>query len=170
MLTAGLHLEMEMRCRASRGIGGFTILEVLIALLVLAMGVLAAIAVMVNAERASSSAYLRQMANQYAYDMIDRMRANSAQVSAGSYDVASGTSPATFQSDCATAACSTATMATYDKYQWLSDVQNNLPGGTGSVYQPTNGGGSERIVQIWWTDGNAVSGGTQQSVTVRTIM
>ncbi|MFB9160035.1 type IV pilus modification protein PilV [Chromobacterium violaceum] len=163
-------MEAGMRRGQGRCAGGFTMLEVLIALLVLAMGVLAAIAVILNAERASGSAYLRQMANQYAYDMVDRMRANSAQVSAGNYDVASGTSPSTLQSDCATSACSAATMATYDKYQWLSDLQNNLPSGTGSVYQPANGGSTERVVQVWWTDGNAVSGGSLQSVTVRTIM
>lgn len=163
-------MGMNMRNGLRRPAAGFTMLEVLIALLVLAMGVLAAIAVILNAERASGSAYLRQMATQYAYDMVDRMRANSAQVGVGNYDVASGTTPSSLQSNCVTSACSAATMATYDKYQWLSDLQNNLPGGTGSVYQPTNGGSTERVVQIWWTDGNAVSGGSLQTVTVRTIM
>ncbi|WP_434632157.1 type IV pilus modification protein PilV [Chromobacterium sp. CV08] len=153
-----------------RGARGFTMLEILISLLVLAMGVLAAIAVMLNAERASGSSYMRQMANQYAYDMVDRMRANPAQVSAGSYDVASGVSPSTFQSNCMSSACTASAMAGYDKYQWLSDLQNNLPGGTGSIYSPTGGASTERVVQVWWSDGNAASGGTVQTQIVRTIM
>ncbi|WP_080962657.1 type IV pilus modification protein PilV [Chromobacterium subtsugae] len=156
--------------RGWRAAMGFTMLEVLIALLVLAMGVLAAIAVMLNAERASGSGYLRQMANQYAYDMVDRMRANSAQVAAGAYDVASGVSASTFQSNCVATVCTAATMATFDKYQWLTDLQNNLPNGTGSIYQPASGATTERVVQVWWTDGNAASGGAVLTEIVRTIM
>ncbi|WP_158253718.1 type IV pilus modification protein PilV [Chromobacterium alticapitis] len=161
---------MHMQCWRGRAMAGFTMLEVLIALLVLAMGVLAAVAVMLNATRASGSSYLRQMATQYAYDMTDRMRANSAQVGAGAYDVASGAAPSTFQSNCVSTVCSAATMAAFDKYQWLTDLQNNLPGGTGSVYQPAGAATTERVVQVWWTDGGVGRGGVQQSVAVRSIM
>ncbi|UTH76164.1 type IV pilus modification protein PilV [Chromobacterium sp. IIBBL 290-4] len=159
-----------MRCDCGKGEKGFTMLEALIALLVLAMGVLAAVAVILNAERASSSSYLRQMANQYAYDMVDRMRANSAEVSAGAYDMASGAAASTFQSNCVSTVCTASGTAAFDKYQWLTDLQNNLPGGTGSIYQPASGTSTERVVQVWWTDGTQASGSTQQTEIVRTIM
>lgn len=151
-----------------RKAAGFTMLEVLVSMLVLALGVLAAVSVMLQAERASSSGYMRQIATQYAYDMVDRMRANSGQVGAGAYDVASGTAPSTLQSDCQSSACSSSAMATFDKYQWLTDLQNNLPGGTGSISQPAGGAATERVVQVWWNDAGVGGGVATQSL--RTVM
>jgi type IV pilus assembly protein PilV len=70
---------------------------------------------------------LRAQATQLAYDLSDRMRANSAALAAY---LGSGTAD-----DCVANGCSPAQMAGYDLTQWTSAVAEQLPGGAGSVSQ-----------------------------------
>jgi len=65
---------------------GATLLEVLIAVLVLAIGLLGLAALQARALQENQSAYLRTQANVLAYDILDRMRANRPSVVAGGYD------------------------------------------------------------------------------------
>src|SRR5664280_455779 len=60
---------------------GFTLLEVLIAMLVLAVGLLGLAGLQATSLRNNQSAYNRSQATQLAYDLADRMR-NNASVSA----------------------------------------------------------------------------------------
>ena len=57
---------------------GFTLIEVLIAMLVLAVGLLGLAGLQATSLRNNQSAYNRSQATQLAYDIADRMRANSA--------------------------------------------------------------------------------------------
>lgn len=61
---------------------GFTLLEVLIALLVLSVGLLGIAGLQLTSLRSNHSAYLRSQATILAYDILDRMRANRAQAQA----------------------------------------------------------------------------------------
>ena len=65
------------RRRRSRG---FSIIEVLIALLVLAIGLLGLAALQAQGLRFNHDAYVRTQATNLAYDIVDRMRANRANV------------------------------------------------------------------------------------------
>src|SRR5574343_439121 len=57
---------------------GFTLIEVLIAMLVLAIGLLGLATLQTYSLRSNLSAYTRGQATQLLYDMSDRMRANSS--------------------------------------------------------------------------------------------
>ncbi|WP_097305155.1 type IV pilus modification protein PilV [Pseudomonas chlororaphis] len=60
------------------GQAGMTLIEVLVAVLILGVGLLGAAAVQLNALRYTDSALMTSQASFIAYDMLDRIRANSA--------------------------------------------------------------------------------------------
>ena len=60
---------------------GFTLIEVLIAMLVLAVSLLGLAGLQATSLRNNQSAYNRSQATQLAYDLADRMRANAAGIS-----------------------------------------------------------------------------------------
>ena len=55
---------------------GFTLIEVLIAMIILAVGLLGLAGLQATSLRNNQSAYNRSVATQLAYDIADRMRAN----------------------------------------------------------------------------------------------
>ncbi len=61
----------------SRAQDGMTLIEVLVALLVLAVGLLGAAAIQLNALKYTDSSLMTSQASFIAYDMMDRIRANS---------------------------------------------------------------------------------------------
>jgi type IV pilus assembly protein PilV len=65
---------------------GFTLLEVLIALVIFSFGLLALAALMAKGLQYNTSALHRSYASTQAYDIADRMRANRLGITAGNYD------------------------------------------------------------------------------------
>ncbi|MGH2422246.1 type IV pilus modification protein PilV [Pseudomonas sp. C 49-2] len=57
---------------------GMTLIEVLVAVLILAMGLLGAAVIQLNALKYTDSSRMTSQASFIAYDMLDRIRANSA--------------------------------------------------------------------------------------------
>jgi len=98
---------------------GFTMIEVLIAAVVLGVGLLGLAALQAQSLQFNYSAYQRSQANLLAYDIIDRMRANGPEVLIGSYNQAFGNGP-TSNTDCQVvgANCSAADMAAFDITEW----------------------------------------------------
>ena len=108
---------------------GFTLIEVLIAMVVLAIGLLGLAGLQVTSLKNNQSAYNRSQATQLAYDLADRMRANVA----GAATYTSGTAAAI--ANCKnTTGCSPAEMAVNDLFEWNSAISAALPnGGTGTI-------------------------------------
>lgn len=118
--------------------GGFTLLEVLVAVVVISLGLLGLAGLQVVSLNNNQTAYYRALATQQAYDMMDRMRANLAGVSAGDYDNLTAPNPA--NPGCFTTGCTTtADMTGTDYFQWLTNSAAKLPGGSGSVRCCTQG-------------------------------
>jgi len=67
-----------MRAGSQRTQRGMTLIEVLVALLILTVGLLGAAAVQLNALKYTDSSRMTSQASFIAYDMMDRIRANSA--------------------------------------------------------------------------------------------
>ncbi len=108
---------------------GFTLLEVLIAVLVLGVGLLGMAKLQTAGLQSTYSANLRTVATQLAYEMTDRIRANKVGFKNGSYNNPTiGT-----VTDCATTDCSTNAMAQYDIDQWNTTLAANLVNGQGVV-------------------------------------
>ena len=66
-----------MRAGSKHAQEGMTLIEVLVALLVLAVGLLGAAAIQLNALKYTDSSRMTSQASFIAYDMMDRIRANS---------------------------------------------------------------------------------------------
>lgn len=134
-------------------------IEVLISVLILAVGLLGMAALQMNGLRNNQTAYFRAQATQLAYDMADRMRTNIDEAQNGTYDngAASG-------DDCATSACNESQMVGYDFAQWTADLAAQLPSGTGSVCIDStpedgdtgspecDGTGTVYAIKVWWDD------------------
>jgi type IV pilus assembly protein PilV len=100
---------------------GFTLIEVLISALILAVGLLGVAALQTQGLKHNVSAMYRTQAVQFSNDIIDRIRANPT----GSYAVALASSPiAATNCSSSTAACTVATMAQYDLTQWKCTLGN----------------------------------------------
>ena len=67
-----------MRGWSKRAQEGMTLIEVLVALLILSVGLLGAAAIQLNALKYTDSSRMTSQASFIAYDMMDRIRANSA--------------------------------------------------------------------------------------------
>ena len=77
----------------SRPQSGFTLLEVLIALLVMSIGLLGIGKMMMLSARANDSAYMRSQATALGYTILDAMRANRQAAIVQGYDTALGVFP-----------------------------------------------------------------------------
>lgn len=124
--------------------GGFTLIEVMVALLVLSIGLLGLAALQTAALRDGQRAELRTRAVQAASDMVERMRANPAGTAAGRYDLPRNRTP---RSTGATGAALT------DLLAWRAGLAR-LPGGQGGITRCSAGcpGGAAavRSVTVWW--------------------
>lgn len=107
---------------------GFTLIEVLIAMLVLAVGLLGMAGLQATSLGNNQSAYNRSQATQLAYDMADRMRANVADAGLLAGSAYLGAVPAASIAGCtAVAGCTPAQMAQNDLFEWNRDIGNTLP-------------------------------------------
>lgn len=109
---------------------GFTLIEVLIAMLVLAVGLLGLAGMQATSLKNNQSAYNRSQATQLAYDLADRMRANIAEKTIYTTILPSSASP---KQKCLTrTGCSPAEMAENDLFEWKATI-NSLPSGKGTI-------------------------------------
>ncbi len=109
-----LKLKKFDQNRQQRGVG---LIEVLITVLLLSVGFLAAARMQVEGMRFSQSAYYQSQAYFLASDMINRMRTNSLGVIAGHYD-GIATSAAATNPGCSQDACDSKSIALQDVYDW----------------------------------------------------
>jgi type IV pilus assembly protein PilV len=137
---------------------GFTLLEVLIALLVLSIGLLGIGKLMMLSARANDSAYMRSQATALAYTMLDAMRANRQAAIVQGYDTAMGVFPVGLQ-PCGTVAapCNSGQQAQNDLFLWGTSLGRALPLGQGSVATAVAlaGTGANNItatVTVQWAD------------------
>lgn len=138
---------------------GFTMLEVLVAIVVLSFGLLGLAGLQADGLRNNTSAYLRTQANLLAYDMLDRMRANLQGVENGDYDDLLGTAPT--DPGCISSGCSIAQMAQHDAYEWSQKLAEILPEGQGKV--AGTGIGSVFTITVMWDDLRTGATGTNCS-------
>jgi len=130
---------MMPNCTQQRGA---TLIEVMVAMIVLAIGILGIAALQVTSVQANYSSYYRSQATLMAADITDRMRANRALAIAGNYAIA--TAPAS-----STGNSVTGSQAEKDKAQWLNQLAASLPEGTGSIVKDGN---NVFTVTIQWND------------------
>lgn len=105
---------------------GFTLIEVLVALVVISIGLLGLLALQIRTLHSSYDAYLTSVANIQAMDLEERIRANRGALSTYKNDVNNATTSPSV--DCASQTCSPGDLANYDVSQWLTTSQQLFPG------------------------------------------
>jgi type IV pilus assembly protein PilV len=137
---------------------GFTLIEVLVALLVLGIGMLGIAKLVLFSARANDSAYMRSQAMSLAYTLLDGMRSNRKIAQAQGYDTGLG-AYANPGVNCTVAGtpCAPAVLAQYDLYQWKRRLTAALPSGDGTVVTAVNGTQVTATISVQWDDAVAQS-------------
>jgi type IV pilus assembly protein PilV len=138
--------------RTSRATAGFTLIEVLIALVVLAVGMLGIASLLLNGLQSSRIAVLRTQAVVLAADMGDRIRAN--RMAGAAYSLTPGTELSNPGKACSSPGQCTATdVAALDLYSWQQSVLRALPGAETSIAVAPVGALNSNVytITIRWT-------------------
>lgn len=109
--------------------GGFTIIEVLVALVVLSVGMLGIAGLYVVTLQSGGTAIYRTQAVNLAADMADRIRANRTAGAA----YAAGAAGALVCTGAGAVDCSPADLAGDDVLQWNTELAASLPDGGGDI-------------------------------------
>ena len=151
---------------------GFTLIESLVALVVLSVGLLGVAKLVLGAVHADDSAYMRGQATQLAYELLDQMRANRPGGIATNYTYP-GTAPQ--NNNCATAACTPLQLAQLDLFNFNARVTQALPTGTFTVGTVTDiFNDTIATITVSWDDSIAASAfgnlGAAQTVTLVSVL
>ncbi len=115
---------------------GFSLIEVLVALVIFSIGLLALSGLQFTALRGNHDAYVSTIASLQVMDAADRIRANPIGVAAGNYDQLDAD---TSDPGCIDSGCSAAALATYDYWVW--NTGDSSQPGTGNATQLPQGEG-----------------------------
>lgn len=124
---------------------GDSLIEVMVAMVVLAIGLLGVAALQASSLRNNQSSFERSQAQILTYEILDAMRANHAAAQAGAYDMAE--------------TCSLpdpgATLATRDRARWIRDLHAGVGSdGCGSISRD----GEIYTITVRWNDVRGTGG------------
>lgn len=153
------------RMIAPTRVSGFTLIESLVALLIMSIGLLGVAALQLASLKANHGAFQRTQATFLAQDIVDRMRANRDAAVAGQYDIEFGDAPPT----------NPATTAEIDLAAWRNRLVATLPAGgaIGAVVTEPSGeiatdAATDTItVRIRWDDSKGINAPLVMGLTVR---
>lgn len=141
---------------------GFSLIEVLVAVLVLSIGLLGLALLQAQGLVFNSNAYYRTQATLLAYDMMDRMRTNRGGAAGGDYDVpdqnAAETARAAYTTcksaesnpcNCTTSNCDTVNLAKYDLGVWYDLIASLVPENPGALSTIEKNGNIHTITIRW---------------------
>jgi type IV pilus assembly protein PilV len=140
--------------RSAAAVRGVGLIEVLVAVLVLAIGLLGVAAMQATALRNSQSSLERSQGVMHVYTILDAMRANPAAARAGAYVMGmTCTVPAAGD------------LVANDKRTWIDMLQQNLgPTACGQV----TCAGALCTISVRWDDSRGTSGSTTQTFSTTT--
>lgn len=128
---------------------GYALVEVLVAAVVLAVGLLGGVSLLLDGVRASRAARQATMAAALLSDLGERIRANPA--AGDAYALPVDRVPSAPDDGCATG-CDAATIAAQDLAGWRQDAEAALPGArTAVAVEPLDGGAARRYeLSVEW--------------------
>lgn len=130
---------------------GFTLLEIMISLVILAVGLLGLAGLQSVSVINNHAALMRSEASLLSYDIMDRMRANRDEArDTNRYLSGFGDSASAYP--LCIAPCTPATLASHDLNQWKTDVSTQLPGGEAEIARENLASGQLYIVTLRWDE------------------
>lgn len=133
---------------------GFTLIEVLVALIVLSIGLLGVGKMVMGSARANESAYLRSQATIMAYTILDNLRANRQAAILHNYDTAFTDAAADPGFSCiGFVNCPPANLALYDVFRWKTRLAS-IPAGAGQVatVAASSSAPTTVVISVRWDD------------------
>ncbi|BCU07710.1 type IV pilus modification protein PilV [Allochromatium tepidum] len=140
---------------------GFTLIEVLVAVLVLALGLLGLAGLQANAVKTNHSALQRSQAVMLAYFMMDAMRANKAVAGAGSYNLGTPGTPDAPVCDAPTES----DLVTHDQAHWFAALKENLGDAPTTCGLIACDASANCTVKVFWDDSRA-GGSSAQTIEI----
>jgi type IV pilus assembly protein PilV len=122
---------------------GVTLIEAMIALLVISVGLLGIASLQITAMSQNASSLNHSQAVWMAYNMSDRIRANSGQFNTYNGEDTASSTPR----DCESLSCSAVDMVEADIADWKAMVEN-LPNGRGIIGSNADG----LLISVMWDD------------------
>lgn len=164
---------MPIRLALPRQQSGLSLIEVLIATVVLSTGLLGLAGLQIAGMKATHNSYQMQQATWIVYDLLEKMRANRAEVfrehvslPASNYLLVNLTHAATYcaanalAKNCATVLCNNAEVATFDVHQTLcghgasTGISNVLMDGQLQIACPTGNCHNGVNITLQWNERN----------------
>lgn len=141
---------------------GFSLIEVLVSLLVLAVGVIGAVGMQLAALRTAQQSAFQTFALQLAAEMVDAMRAGGGRLEPTmwvmDYSSANDGDPAAPAKFCYASSCDAQELAEFQRYEWKKRVKAVLPAGRVQVCrEATPWDGAKRSFN-WSCDSGAEGG------------
>ena len=135
-----------MRFPAKHSEAGLTLIEVLVALVVLSIGMLGLAALQASGIKFNHDSYLRSQATNLAYDVIERMRIDEDKATANNFsDTYTAADPA---DNCDFSDTSTAAA----KLCWRTEIRDTLPNGSLVVSDAYGTNSNQFTITISWQD------------------
>jgi len=145
---------------------GIALLESLIAIVVMALGILGIVGVQMRTLTDTQAGVRRAQAIRLIEDLSERIQNNpDALGNLSTYT----TKPTSVTTDCTSTACNPADLAKFDIKQWRTAVTSGLPDGDATVFVP-KGGGRQLGVLISWTESRFSSSGNALSTAEKTAL
>jgi type IV pilus assembly protein PilV len=142
---------------------GFSLIELLIALLILAIGLLGMASLMMTSMKSNQSASMRSQASWLAYDIIERMRSNSTEAIQGNEYVIAAAAAAPADPDCKNNVCNAGNVAKQDMFEWKTKLADAAL--SGEVSHASN---AYTVIISWQEDSSTACGVNNQcSFTLR---
>lgn len=138
---------------------GFSLIEVLVSLLVLAIGVIGAAGMQLAAARTAQQSAFQTFTLQLVAEMADAMRAGSGRLEpmvwVMDYSSANDGEPAAPARFCYTDSCDAQEFAEFQLYEWKKRVKAGLPAGRVLVCRDASPWDSAKRALSWSCDGGA---------------
>lgn len=136
-----------MKQRKHNNNRGFTLIEVLIALLIFGVGIIGVTALTTQSQKITHQAFQSMIATWQLHEMMELIRANASQASGSTKYVHSYQgSESRGTKDCIANTCSASEMADYDILLWLSETAHALPSAEATVSRAA----SSYTLTLYW--------------------
>ncbi len=132
---------------------GFSIMEVMVALLLLAIGAMGYMAMALTSSQMTTTTFAYSQATNLAGDMVERININYPSIATSNYQITAAPNyalaPSSYPNACELKVCNGVAMASYDLGQVAYEANELLPQGLVAVLIPATGNNHVEVLVSW---------------------